>query len=278
MIEFKNVSFWYGPEDSGKNHSPAVLNNVSLNVSQGEFVVLLGRNGSGKSTLARHCNGLLLPKKGKVIVDGLDTSLPEQLWLLRQRVGLIFQNPDNQIIATSVEEDVAFGPENLGLPPFEIRRRVDEALLLVGMEQFSRKEPHLLSGGQKQRVAIAGVMAMHPEYLVLDEATSMLDPEGRQEILGVLARLRGEVTVLHITHYIEEAVHADRLLVMDAGAIVARGAPREIFRRREELLRWGLDTPQITETAWLINNELPGTFKDLPLQPEEMVDVLCSSN
>ncbi len=276
MIEFKNVSFWYSPEDSENDHPSPVLKDVSLNVSRGEFVVLLGRNGSGKSTLARHCNGLLLPKKGKVFVDGLDTSLPEQLWRLRQKVGLIFQNPDNQIIATSVEEDVAFGPENLGLPSVEIRRRVDEALAVVGMEQFSRKEPHLLSGGQKQRVAIAGVMAMHPEYLVLDEATSMLDPEGRQEILGVMSKLRGKITVLHITHYIEEAVHADRVLVMDGGAIVARGTPRDIFSRREDLLRWGLDTPQITETAWLINKELPGTFKELPLHPEEMVDILCS--
>ncbi|HSV32168.1 MAG TPA: energy-coupling factor transporter ATPase [Atribacteraceae bacterium] len=276
MIEFKQVSFWYSQEEALVDRDYEVLHEVTLTIQKGEFVVLLGRNGSGKSTLARHTNGLLLPKKGTVTVEGLSTVDPANLWPIRQKVGLIFQNPDNQIIATSVEEDVAFGPENLGLPPSEIRRRIDEALSIVDMLPYRRKEPHLLSGGQKQRVAIAGVLAMHPEYLVLDEASSMLDPEGRNELLTVLKKLKREITVFHITHYIEEAVHADRVLIMDQGTIVAEGGPRTIFSLRDDMYRWGLELPQITETAWLINQRRPGTFGELPIDPEEMVNTLCS--
>jgi energy-coupling factor transport system ATP-binding protein len=198
VIEFNGVSFWFSEEETLIEKKDEVLHNVELVIPKGEFVVLLGRNGSGKSTLAKHCNGLLLPKKGTVIVDGKNTNQSEYLWDIRQKVGLVFQNPDNQIIATTVEEDVAFGPENLGVPQDEIRKRIDQALNIVGMNDFRKKEPHLLSGGQKQRVAIAGVLAMQPEYLVLDEATSMLDPEGRSEIMSLISQLRGSITIFHI--------------------------------------------------------------------------------
>ena len=230
-------------------------------------MVLLGRNGSGKSTLAKHTNGLLLPKSGEVIVDGMNTRDEESIWEIRRRVGLVFQNPDNQIIATTVEEDVAFGPENLGLPREEILARVEEALTLVGMTEYRNKEPHLLSGGQKQRVAIAGVLAMHPEYLILDEATSMLDPEGREELMKVIASLREKIAVLHITHNVEEAIEADEVLVMDEGKIVARGKPRKIFSQVENIEEWGLELPQVTETALLVKKQFPSLFKTLPLLP-----------
>ncbi len=236
----------------------------------------MGRNGSGKSTLAKHCNGLLLPKKGTVIVDGKSTSQPEFLWDIRQKVGLVFQNPDNQIIATTVEEDVAFGPENLGVPQDEIRRRIDMALNIVRMNDFRKKEPHLLSGGQKQRVAIAGVLAMQPEYLVLDEATSMLDPEGRSEIMTLISELRGSMTIFHITHFIEEAVDADRVIVMDQGQAVAQGKPADIFNQRDQIYEWGLELPLVSETAWILRRGFPELFPSLPLQAEELVAALCS--
>ena len=202
MIEFREVSFWYAEEDQVFDNVREVLKDVNLTIKDGEFVVLLGRNGSGKSTLARHCNGLLIPKRGDVLVEGINTKDTELIWEVRQKVGLVFQNPDNQLIATTVEEDVAFGPENLGLPPHEIRKRVDEALEMVGMSDFKKREPHLLSGGQKQKVAIAGVLAMSPRYLVLDEATSMLDPEAREDLLNLLLKLKHSFTIFHITHYV----------------------------------------------------------------------------
>ncbi len=274
MIEFRNVSFWYAEDATSETHQE-VLSNITLSLHEGEFVVLLGRNGSGKSTLAKHCNGLLLPKQGMVLVDGMDTKREEHLWEIRRRVGLVFQNPDNQLIATTVEEDVAFGPENLGLPPAEIRRRVEEVLEIVGMRGYEKKEPHTLSGGQKQKVAIAGVLAMRPEYLVLDEATSMLDPEGRAELMALLLQLKNTITVFHITHQVEEAVYADRVLVIDEGKIVAEGTPREVFSLGEKVIEWGLELPQVAETALLLKKDYPALFTTLPLRIEELVEALC---
>lgn len=274
MISFEDVHFWYGDEE--ETEATSVLRGISWTLHKGEFVVLLGRNGSGKSTLAKHCNGLLLPKKGSVFVDGMDTKDPSVLWEVRRRVGLVFQNPDNQLVATTVEEDVAFGPENLGLPPEEIRKRVDEALERVGMAEYKKREPHTLSGGQKQRVAIAGVLAMRPKYLVLDEATAMLDPEGRQELLQLLQELRQEVGILHITHNVEEALLADRVLIIDEGRIVAEGHPREVFLVGKDIERWGLELPQIVDVALLLWKDYPDLFKALPLSPDELVDALCS--
>ncbi|MDK2896786.1 MAG: energy-coupling factor transport system ATP-binding protein [Candidatus Atribacteria bacterium] len=276
MIEFKRVSFWYTEEDTLLEKGSEVLQNLNLIFPKGEFVVILGRNGSGKSTLAKHFNGLLLPKRGEVLVEGMSTQDENHLWDIRQKVGLVFQNPDNQIIATTVEEDVAFGPENLGLPPAEIRQRVDQALEMVDMMDYKGKEPHLLSGGQKQRVAIAGVLAMSPEYLVLDEATSMLDPEGREELMGVLLKLKEVVTIVHITHHVEESILADRLMIMDGGEIVIDSSPREFFASSPEIEKWGLELPQIPEIAWRLKKKKPELFKDrFPLQIEELVEALC---
>lgn len=275
MISFENVYFWYGEKEDGDRIAP-VLRGISCTLQEGELVVLLGRNGSGKSTLAKHCNGLLLPKRGSVFVDGMDTRDASVLWEIRRRVGLVFQNPDNQLVATTVEEDVAFGPENLGLPPTEIRRRVDEALEKVGMIEYKKREPHTLSGGQKQRVAIAGVLAMRPKYLVLDEATAMLDPEGRAELLQLLQELRKEVGILHITHNVEEALLADRVLIIDDGKIVAEGHPREVFLVGRAIERWGLELPQIIDVALLLWKDYPDLFRVLPLSPHELVDALCS--
>jgi energy-coupling factor transport system ATP-binding protein len=274
MMCFEDVHFWYGEKEDLR--AVAALRGVSFVLREGEFVVLLGRNGSGKSTLAKHCNGLLVPRKGRVCVDGMDTRDESVLWEIRRRVGLVFQNPDNQLIATTVEEDVAFGPENLGLPPSEIRKRVDEALARVGMSEYRKREPHTLSGGQKQRVAIAGVLAMHPKYLVLDEATAMLDPEGREELLQLLRELRKDVGILHITHNVEEALLADRVMVIDNGEIVAEGSPREVFLVGKDIEKWGLELPQIVEVALLLWKDYPDLFSVLPLSPDELVDALCS--
>lgn len=276
MIEFHNVSFWYREqEDVNPKPEFEVLSNINLSIRKGEFMVLLGRNGSGKSTLAKHCNGLLLPKCGEVLVDGLNTKREQNLWEVRRRVGLVFQNPDNQLIATTVEEDVAFGPENLGLPSTEIRSRIDEALEIVGMKEYKKKEPHTLSGGQKQKVAIAGVLAMRPEYLVLDEATSMLDPEGRNELMELLLRLKNTIAVFHITHQVEEAVYADRVIVMDEGKIVVEGTPREVFLLGERVFEWGLELPQIVETVLILRKRYPFLFSNFPLRVEELVNELC---
>lgn len=274
MISFEDVHFFYGEELEGSNVE--VLKGISFELREGELVVLLGRNGSGKSTLAKHCNGLLVPKHGHVWVDGMDTRDEKSLFEIRRRVGLVFQNPDNQLVATTVEEDVAFGPENLGLPPTEIRRRVDEALEKVDMEEYKKREPHTLSGGQKQRVAIAGVLAMYPKYLVLDEATAMLDPEGKEELLALLLELKKEVGILHITHNVEEAVIADKVMVIDEGKIVSFGFPREVFHAGEEMKKWGLELPQVVDVALLLEKDYPDLFSTLPLFPEELVDALCS--
>ena len=249
MIETKDLTFAY-PAEEGKRSEPA-LRGVSLDIGKGSFVVVLGHNGSGKSTLAKHMNAVLLPSGGAVYVEGMDTRDQAVLLEIRRRVGMVFQNPDNQIVANVVEEDVAFAPENLGVPPQEIRRRVDDALEAVGMSDFARHAPHLLSGGQKQRVAIAGVIAMEPECIVLDEATAMLDPHGRREVLDTIHRLNRErgMTVVLITHHMAEAEEADRVIVMNDGEAAMDGTPRQVFARAEELEQAGLDVPQVTKIA-----------------------------
>ena len=246
ILQTENLTFRY---TTGEGVAPTVLDNLTLSVRPGEFVAVLGHNGSGKSTLAKHFNAILLPSGGKVYVDGLDTCGEEHLLDIRRRVGMVFQNPDNQIVASVVEEDVAFGPENLGVPSEEIRARVDSALAAVGMTEYARHAPHLLSGGQKQRVAIAGVLAMRPECIVLDEPTAMLDPAGRREVLDTVKRLNREqgITVVLITHHMDEAAMTDRVVVMDRGRVVMDGPPREILVRMEELREIGLDAPHTVE-------------------------------
>ena len=260
MIQTDALSFSY-PVEEGQRRTTA-LDNVTLSIEKGSFVVVLGHNGSGKSTLAKHMNAVLLPSGGAVYVEGMDTKKEELLLEIRRRVGMVFQNPDNQIVANVVEEDVAFAPENLGVPTAEIRRRVDDALAAVGMTEFTRHAPHLLSGGQKQRVAIAGVIAMEPECIVLDEATAMLDPSGRREVLDTVHRLNRErgITVVHITHHMSEAEDADRVIVMD-GVVAMDGAPREIFSRVEELQALGLAAPDTVELLRRLNRH----GMDLPL-------------
>lgn len=240
LLKLDKVRYRYAGSDTD------AIDGISLELERGSFTAILGRNGCGKSTLARLCSGILLPTGGGVHVAGIDTRDTEQLMCLRRSVGIVFQNPDNQIVANVVEDDVAFGPENLGLPPTEIRRRVDEALKAVGMYDLRMRAPHLLSGGQKQRVAIAGVLAIHPELLILDEPTAMLDPVGRREVLGVITRLCREdgLTPVLITHHMEEAVGADRVLVLDQGRISLDGAPEEIFQQEEELQALGLTVPE----------------------------------
>lgn len=252
------------------------LKGVNLTIEQGEFVAVIGHNGSGKSTLAKHLNALLLPDSGSVTVDGLDTQEGKNLWEIRQRVGMVFQNPDNQLIATSVEEDVAFGPENLGVEPIQISQRVDESLASVGMTAFKTRAPHLLSGGQKQRVAIAGVVAMRPQILVLDEPTAMLDPIGRKEVMETVTRLNREegLTVVHITHFMEEAVFAHRVIVMEDGQIVMEGKPREIFAQVDKLKELRLDVPAMTELQSALCKEGLNLNGEV-LTVEEMVVALC---
>ena len=261
MIQTDALSFSY-PVEEGQRRTTA-LDNVTLSIEKGSFVVVLGHNGSGKSTLAKHMNAVLLPSGGAVYVEGMDTKKEELLLEIRRRVGMVFQNPDNQIVANVVEEDVAFAPENLGVPTAEIRRRVDDALAAVGMTEFTRHAPHLLSGGQKQRVAIAGVIAMEPECIVLDEATAMLDPSGRREVLDTVHQLNRErgITVVHITHHMSEAEDADRVIVMNDGVVAMDGAPREIFSRVEELQALGLAAPDTVELLRRLNRH----GMDLPL-------------
>ena len=253
IITVDNLIFEYTDEDTGEKNR--VLDNVSLNVKEGEFLAVLGHNGSGKSTLAKHFNAILLQTDGKVFVDGIDTSDESRLFDIRRRVGMVFQNPDNQMVATIVEEDVAFAPENLGVSREEIRERVDNALETVGMTAFKRHAPHMLSGGQKQRVAIAGVLAMQPEILVMDEPTAMLDPNGRAEVIQTIKKLNREMgmTVILITHYMDEAVQADRVIVVDSGHISMEGAPRDIFPQVDRLVDLGLDTPQSTYLIYMLN-------------------------
>lgn len=254
IIELKNVSYEYSNADE-EDIAYTAVSNLSLNIERGSFTVILGHNGSGKSTLAKMLNGLYKPTKGDVLVDGINTKTEETEIEVKRRVGMVFQNPDNQLISSIVEEDVAFGPENLGLDPKEIRKRVDESLKAVGMYEFKNSTPHHLSGGQKQRIAIAGMIALRPDCLILDEPTAMLDPKGRAEIVDTVMKLNKEkgITVVLITHYMEEAENADRVLVMNDGVIIADGTPKEIFKNVEMLKGVGLDVPQTTELLYALN-------------------------
>ena len=272
IIKIDNLTYEY---TDGERVVKAI-DEVTLDVHEGEFLVVIGHNGSGKSTLAKHLNAILLPTSGKVYVDGLDTSVLENTFDIRQTAGMVFQNPDNQIVATVVEEDVAFGPENLGIEPKEIRKRVDEALANVGMSEFAKKAPHLLSGGQKQRIARAGIIAMKPRCIIMDEPTAMLDPRGRKEVMDTVYRLNKEdkITVIHITHFMEEAVNADRVCVMEDGKLIMQGKPREIFKQVDKLKKLGLDVPQMTELAYELRNESIDIEDDI-LTVEEMVNRLC---
>ncbi|MBQ7580130.1 MAG: energy-coupling factor transporter ATPase [Clostridia bacterium] len=250
FITFENVNFRYESDDE-EVILPLSLKDINLKIDRSEFVAVLGHNGSGKSTLAKAINAIIVPTSGKVTVCGMDTSDEELKYRIRENVGMVFQNPDNQIVATIVEDDVAFGPENLGVEPDEIRRRVDESLKEVGMYEFRNFEPHKLSGGQKQRVAIAGVLAMHTDAIVLDEPTAMLDPRGRKDVIDTVLRLNKQEnkTVVLITHYMDEAVLADRVIVMDNGRIIMDGKPSEVFSKVEQIKKAGLDVPQVTEFA-----------------------------
>lgn len=271
MIQVENLTHIY-PSDKGEN---IAINDISLEIHKGEHIAVLGQNGCGKSTLAKHLNALLLPSKGRVLVEGLDSKDEANLWKIRQLVGMVFQNPDNQLVATTVEEDCAFGVENLGLDPKLIRQRVDEALEIVGMSEFKEKAPHLLSGGQKQRVAIAGIIAMRPEYIVFDEPTAMLDPHGRSEVISTMQKLNKEenITIINITHFMEEAVLADRVVVMDKGHIAFMGTPKEVFRQVDKLKALHLDVPAVTELAQELSAET-GIDGDI-LTIEELVVSLC---
>ena len=274
MLQTEHLSFTY-PAEEGQT-STVALEDVSLSIERGSFVVVLGHNGSGKSTLAKHMNAVLLPGGGAVYVEGMDTRDESLLLEIRRRVGMVFQNPDNQIVANVVEEDVAFGPENLGVPTAEIRRRVDDALAAVGMEKFACHAPHLLSGGQKQRVAIAGVIAMEPECIVLDEATAMLDPAGRREVLDTVHRLNREmgITVVLITHHMSEAEDADRVIVMNDGVVVMDGTPRQVFARVEELHGFGLAAPDTVELLYELGQAgLPVTLDSLTV--DQCADTIC---
>ena len=273
MIRTDHISFHYLDDEI-----QLVLNDVSLEIDQGEFIAILGHNGSGKSTLAKHFNAVLLPNGGTVWVHGMDTRDEEHLFDIRQNVGMVFQNPDNQIVATVVEEDVAFALENVGVEPAEIRRRVDDALKAVGMYEYREHAPHQLSGGQKQRVAIAGIIAMRPDCIVLDEPTAMLDPKGRVEVLKTIHKLNREfnITVVLITHYMDEAAQADRVVVMESGQIILQGGPKEVFSHVDELKSVGLDVPQTTELIHelrLAGWELPSQI----LTEEECIEAIASS-
>ncbi len=275
IVDVKNVEFLY--EETEETGGTRVLKDVSLQVKRGEFVVVLGHNGSGKSTLAKHLNAILVPDKGKVMIESLDTSDEKLLFDIRQRVGMVFQNPDNQLVATIVEEDVAFAPENMGVPPKEIRERVDYALDAVNMSEFKEHAPHMLSGGQKQRIAIAGVLAMKPDILVMDEPTAMLDPSGRREIMETVKKLNKNegMTVIMITHFMEEAAQADRVVIIDHGRILMDGTPKEVLGRVEEVKKIGLDVPQATELIHLLNKS-GFDFENGILTADECVDAVMN--
>lgn len=272
IVKVDNISFEYVTEESRFK----AIDRLSLNVKRGEFVVIIGHNGSGKSTLSKNLNAILTPTEGSITIDGMDTKEESKIWDIRQTAGMVFQNPDNQIVATIVEEDVAFGPENLGIDPKEIRRRVEESLKSVGMYDFKDRQPHLLSGGQKQRVAIAGIIAMRPKCIIFDEATAMLDPSGRKEVMKTIKRLNKEenITTIHITHFMEEAVEADRVIVMEKGKKLLEGTPREVFSNIEKLKSIGLDVPCMTELSSSLKEKGLGIGSDI-LTVDEMVMELC---
>lgn len=281
MIKTDKLVFEYAKRDEEGNiiGKSRAIDEVSLDIEPGQFIAILGHNGSGKSTLAKHMNALLVPSDGTMWVDGMDTKEDEHLWDVRQSAGMVFQNPDNQIIGTVVEEDVGFGPENLGVPTEEIWQRVEDSLKAVGMIEYRHHSPNKLSGGQKQRVAIAGVMAMRPKCIVLDEPTAMLDPNGRKEVLRSVVELRKRehITVILITHYMEEVVDADHVFVMDHGHVVMQGTPREIFSQVDTLKHYRLDVPQVT----ILADELRKRGLDIPagvLKKEELVEILCRLN
>ena len=272
LIETEHISFSY-EEETGL---PLVLEDVNITIGEGEFVAVLGHNGSGKSTFAKHCNAVLLPRTGTVMVDGMDTRDEDKLFEIRQCAGMVFQNPDNQIVATVVEEDVAFAPENMGVEPAEIRRRVDEALKAVGMYEYRESAPNQLSGGQKQRIAIAGILAMEPECIVLDEATAMLDPAGRCEVIDTVLRLNREqgITVVLITHHMVEAERADRVIVMNDGEVAMDGMPRQVFSQVERLHELGLAAPDTVELLYRLRRD----GVDVPLENltvDECADTIC---
>ena len=273
MITTENVRFEYSTHSGS---AKLALDDININIAKGEFVAILGHNGSGKSTLAKHFNALLLPGAGTVYVKEMNTKDEKLLWDIRQTAGMVFQNPDNQIVATIVEEDVAFGPENLGIPPLEIRRRVDDSIKTVDMTEYAKHSPHLLSGGQKQRVAIAGIIAMKPECIILDEPTALLDPVGRKEVLNTIIKLNKEegITIILITHYMDEAIQADRIYVMKNGKIIMEGKPKDVFKEVETVKAAGLDVPQVTELSHRLNREGLQLSPDI-LTVEEMVVELC---
>lgn len=273
FIKVEDLTFEYVKSEDGT--AVRAIDSVSFSVERGSFTAVIGQNGSGKSTLAKNINALLVPTSGRVMVDGLDTSVPEHVWDVRSRVAMVFQNPDNQIVSSIVEDDVAFGPENLGIEPAEIRKRVDEALTGVEMYDFRKKAPHMLSGGQKQRIAIAGAVAMEPECIVFDEPTAMLDPRGRDEVMSVIKGLNGKgITVLLITHFMEEAAQADKIIVMDRGVKKMEGTPEEIFLRADELKALSLDVPPAVDLAMKLRER----GIDIPegiLTIDDMVNCLC---
>lgn len=274
FIKLENVSFQYEDADEPLVVKE-VIKNLSLNVRKGEFLAILGHNGSGKSTVAKMLNGILVPNSGKVTVDGMDTADEDHKYDIREKVGLVLQNPDNQLVASIVEEDVAFGPENLGIPPEEIRKRVDNALKTVDMYEYRKHAPHKLSGGQKQRVAIAGIIAMQPICIVLDEPTAMLDPRGREEVLNAVLKLNREngITIVLITHYMDEAILADRIIVMNNGEILTSGKPKEVFSKTKLLKEHGLDIPQATEIADMLK-DTGVEMKEVVLTEDECINML----
>lgn len=273
MVKIENVSFEYSSfiDESIQ----LAVKDLSIDIKQGEFLVVLGHNGSGKSTLAKMINGLIMPSSGNIFVNGLNTRDEDKIWDIRSTAGMVFQNPDNQIVATIVEEDVAFGPENLGVPQSELRKRVDDALETVEMTEYKNHAPHLLSGGQKQRVAIAGILAMEPDCIIFDEPTAMLDPVGRLEVMETIKKLNKEKgkTIILITHFMDEAVEADRVMVLNEGEAVMLGTPKEIFSQVEKLKILGLDVPQVTELVFELNKE-GYAFSDDILSVEELVNLL----
>ncbi len=280
MVKTKDLTYEYvrvlETDHGTKEEKVAALKNVNIEINKGDFVAVLGHNGSGKSTFAKHINALVQPTGGTLWVDDMDTKNDELVWEIRQTAGMVFQNPDNQLVATVVEEDIAFGPENMGVEPKEIRKRVDEALATVRMSEYATHTPSKLSGGQKQRIAIAGVLAMKPQCIVLDEPTAMLDPVGRRDVMETIERLNREegITMILITHYMDEAVRADKVFVIDDGDLVMQGTPKEIFSQVETLQKYGLDVPQVTEVAYLLRKEGVELPADI-LTIEEMVGVIC---
>lgn len=275
IIKVDNLTFEYGRGTEEKAVSVRAVDDVSFEIEKGSFTAIIGKNGSGKSTLAKNLNGLLVPTEGAVYVGGYDTRDDKYIWNIRQMAGMVFQNPDNQLVSAIVEDDIAFGPENLGVPPEEIRRRVDKALEDVNMGAFKKKAPHLLSGGQKQRIAIAGVVAMKPQCIIFDEPTAMLDPKGRKEIMAIIDELHSEgITVVLITHFMEETVNADRLIIMHEGEILLDGAPQEVFSHAELLHSVNLDVPLMAELSELLRKQGIAVPREI-ITEEKMVEYIC---